>query len=162
MPLKTQLPLVQGTQSSLLYQKEKNQENEIKDLISARSLEDRIILIPFQYDLTKTIQCLDVLVLATAKETFGMVLVEGMRAGISVIGSNAGGVPEIIDHNETGLLFESDNVASLAEAIKTLYFKRELKERLAEAGKKKAEVTFNKLPLFEDVLAEFIKTLNSM
>ncbi len=136
--------------------------NEIKDLISARSLQDRIILVPFQADLTKIIQCLDILVLATAKETFGMVLVEGMRAGISVIGSNAGGVPEIIDHNKTGLLFDSENVGSLSEAIKTLYFNRELKGRLADAGQKKAEASFNKLTLFEDVSAELFKTLNSM
>ena len=136
--------------------------NEIKDLISARSLHDRIIMIPFQADLTKIIQCLDILVLATVKETFGMVLIEGMRAGISVIGSNAGGVPEIIDHNETGLLFDSEHVGSLSEAIKTLYFDRKLKDRLAEAGQKKAEVVFNKTTLFKDVLDEICKTVNTM
>ncbi|MEJ2143441.1 MAG: glycosyltransferase family 4 protein [Gammaproteobacteria bacterium] len=54
---------------------------------------------------TSIMGCFDVVVLASNAETFGLVLAEAMRAGTAVIGTNAGGVPEIIDHGETGYLF---------------------------------------------------------
>ena len=87
--------------------------------------------------------CFDVIVLTTKNETFGLVLIEAMLAGIAVIGSNAGGVPEIIDHEQTGLLFETWNVKSLATAIKRLVQNAELRASLARAGQQKARAQFN-------------------
>ena len=131
---------------------------KVKDLIAEKQLQKRITLIPFQNDPTKILQCLDALVLTTVKETFGIILVEAMLAGIPVIGSNAGGVPEIIDHNETGLLFDTGDIDSLSAAIRTLYLNRELKDRLAVAGQKKAETNFNKTDQFNAVLRELLVT----
>lgn len=48
---------------------------------------------------------MDAVVLTTECETFGLIMIEAMMAGVVVIGSNSGGVPEIIDHLEHGLLF---------------------------------------------------------
>ena len=130
--------------------------HEVKDLITRRQLKERITLIPFQNDPTKILQCLDALVLSTVKETFGIILVEGMLAGIPVIGSNAGGVPEIIDQNETGLLFDSEDIDSLSKAIRTLYLNREFKDKIAAAGQKKAEINFNKSKQFNAILTELL------
>jgi len=131
---------------------------KIKDLIISRQLKERITVIPFQKDPTKILQCMDALVLPTIKETFGIILVEAMLAGIPVIGSNAGGVPEIIDHNETGLLFNSGNIDSLSNAIRTLYMNREFKDKIAAAGQKKKKKTFNKTNQFNTILIELLKT----
>jgi glycosyltransferase involved in cell wall biosynthesis len=68
---------------------------------------------------------------------------EAMRAGVAVIGSNRGGVPEIIDHEDTGLLFESFDIDSLYAAIKRLYLEPEFKQQLATQGKRKADKVFN-------------------
>jgi glycosyltransferase involved in cell wall biosynthesis len=83
-------------------------------------------------------QCFDVLVLTTHVETFGLVLVEAMMLGIPVIGSNAGGVLEIIDHEKTGLLFKTKDAHSLAEAIERMVRDPELRQQLAAAGREKA------------------------
>ncbi|MCK5003386.1 MAG: glycosyltransferase family 4 protein [Gammaproteobacteria bacterium] len=88
-------------------------------------------------------QICDCVLLATYMETFGLVLPEAMRCGIAVIGSNAGGVPEIIDHNETGLLFEPKNVDDLEKQITMLFEDKEKRQRLAIAGKHKADTIFN-------------------
>ncbi len=88
-------------------------------------------------------QLCNCIVLATYMETFGLVLPEAMRAGIAVIGSNAGGVPEIIEHGKTGLLFEPKNADDLKEQILKLYTDRNLLEKLAAQGMKKADTEFN-------------------
>jgi glycosyltransferase involved in cell wall biosynthesis len=115
----------------------------LKRIVLEKKLQDEIIFVGFYPEPTALMQCLDLLVLTTRCETFGLVLVEGMHVGVPVIGSNAGGVPEIIDHGINGLLFESENVQVLADAIRRLYADPELRRQLVAAGKQKAELCFN-------------------
>ncbi|MGD8569147.1 MAG: glycosyltransferase family 4 protein [Gammaproteobacteria bacterium] len=89
----------------------------------------------------------DVVVLATRQETFGLVLIEAMRNGVAVVGTNAGGVPEIIDDGVTGLLFEPENAGDLAEKLLWLCNGQESDEKrrmtIAKAGKTKADELFS-------------------
>ena len=87
--------------------------------------------------------CFDLLVLTTYCETFGLVLVEAMRAGVAVIGTNAGGVPEIIEHEKTGLLIPAGNSDALADALSRLYDDVGLRQELALSGKRRADIKFN-------------------
>jgi glycosyltransferase involved in cell wall biosynthesis len=87
-------------------------------------------------------QCLDVLVMPSGVETFGLVLIEAMHCGIPVIGSNKGGVPEIIDHGITGLMYETDDLPAFAEAIARMYHDESLRRQLAQAGQRKAREMF--------------------
>ena len=82
-----------------------------------------------------------------------------MRAGIAVIGSNAGGVPEIIDHQTTGLLFEPRKVASLSEQISRLYSNPVYKNELADAGKNKADTVFNQDDHFLKLEQHLLKSI---
>lgn len=88
-------------------------------------------------------QLCDCIVLASAKETFGLVLPEAMRAGVAVIGSNSGGVPEIINHGETGLLFETGSIPSLYKQIEKLFLDSDLMNKLAKHGKLSADERFS-------------------
>lgn len=56
-------------------------------------------------------------VLPSREEAFGLVLLEAMVGGAPVIASRVGGVPEIIQEGETGLLFDRDDVAGLIAAV---------------------------------------------
>jgi len=92
---------------------------------------------------TSIMSCFDVVVLATRCETFGLVLPEAMRAGTVVIGTNCGGVPEIIIDGETGLLFESNDVIGLENTIYKLASDREYCYKLAIKGKEYADKKFS-------------------
>ncbi|HEY5601612.1 MAG TPA: glycosyltransferase family 4 protein [Gammaproteobacteria bacterium] len=85
----------------------------------------------------------DVVVLATKQETFGLVLIEAMRNGVAVIGTRVGGVPEIIDEGITGLMFEPENARELAEKLLLLTNDNRLCQKLAQAGKEKADRLFD-------------------
>ena len=102
--------------------------------------------------------CFDVVVLATKDETFGLVLAEAMRAGTAVIGSNAGGVPEIIRDGETGLLFESQNAKALATCLRRLLDEPELHTRLAQQGEVFADRQFSEEKHFERLTAHLAGT----
>jgi glycosyltransferase involved in cell wall biosynthesis len=115
---------------------------KLKKMVTEKKLIDQIHFMDFYEPAIELMSCFDTVVLTTKNETFGLVLVEAMQAGVAVIGSNAGGVPEIIDHEKTGLLFDTWNSDSLSEAIRLLYKHQDLRHRLAEAGKKKAQIQF--------------------
>ncbi len=93
-------------------------------------------------------QACDAVVLASRRETFGLVLIEAMQVGTAVIGSNSGGVVEIIDDGETGLLFPPGDAAALAERIGRLKNDETLRRRLAEAGRRKAQEKFSNTEQF--------------
>ena len=76
----------------------------------------------------------DCLVVASDSEPFGLVLLEGMRAGVPVIGTRAGGVPEIVTDGHDGLLFEPGDSSQLAQHFVRLARDRHLARRLAENG----------------------------
>jgi len=88
-------------------------------------------------------QLFDMNILATPKETFGLVVIEAMANGICMCATNKAGPLEIIEDGVDGVLFER-NSEDLKDKIKMLYEDRELKERLALAGQKKAREMFDK------------------
>ena len=79
----------------------------------------------------------DVLVLPSrdSSEGFGLALLEAMASGKAVIGSEVGGIPEVIEDWKNGILVSPRNTGALASAIHTLYSDDDLRERMAIAGR---------------------------
>jgi len=61
-----------------------------------------------------------IFVLASHRESFGIVLVEARQAGCAIVASNVDGIPEALDHGKAGVLVPPKDVTALAEAIETL------------------------------------------
>ncbi|MCW8830060.1 MAG: glycosyltransferase family 4 protein [Gammaproteobacteria bacterium] len=131
------------------HEMETGYRNELKQLAQDYDISQHIIFMDFVEKPQEIMQLCDCVLLATYMETFGLVLPEAMRCSIAVIGSNAGGVPEIIDHDETGLLFEPKNVDDLEKQITLLFKDKEKRQQLAIAGKQKADTVFNNEQHFE-------------
>jgi glycosyltransferase involved in cell wall biosynthesis len=68
------------------------------------------------------------------EEGLGLTLVEALLAGCAVVGTHAGGIPEIVRHGETGLLARSEDPTDLADKLAELLSSSELRTRLAEQG----------------------------
>ena len=100
---------------------------------------------------TDLMQISDCVVLATKKETFGLVLIEAMKCGVCILGSNSGGPLEIIDDEKTGLLFESMISDSLYKKLFLIIKNKELKETLALNGKIKANEFFDSKKQLEEI-----------
>jgi len=78
-------------------------------------------------------------------EPFGKVVIESMATGTPVIASRRGAIPEIIDHNQNGLLIEDPrNPEHLAAAIKTLLESLQKRETLGDQGRFTVESNFSK------------------
>jgi glycosyltransferase involved in cell wall biosynthesis len=122
---------------------EPDYKKRLQKMIGDMRLADQIHFMDFYPNPIELMSCFDSVVLTTKNETFGLVLIEAMHAGVAVIGSDDGGVPEIIEQEKTGLLFESWNSDALAAAIKKLYQNSSFREELAHSGRINAQQKFD-------------------
>ncbi len=87
----------------------------------------------------------DVLAVPTrgARTCSSLAAMEGMAVGVPVVAAAMGGIPEIIRHGETGLLFPPEDSAALAEAVRSLLDDPALAARLKTCGLLEAEAEFS-------------------
>lgn len=93
-------------------------------------------------------------------ESFGLVFVEAMRAGLPTVGCRAGGVVEIVKHEETGLLVPVSDSAELAHAILRLASSAELRDSYGRAGRADFEARFSSVAMAERSDALHLNTMN--
>ena len=75
-----------------------------------------------------------IIVLASHREGFPNVLLEGMASGLAVVATRVGAVPNLIRHEETGLLVEPGDVRALGASLVRLVADRKLREKCGVAG----------------------------
>jgi spore coat protein SA len=80
----------------------------------AQKVNDYVIYSPYipYHEIHTWFQMADLLLVPSAAEPFGLVNVEAMAVGTPVIATNAGGIPEIIEHEKTGILIHPDRVVT--------------------------------------------------
>jgi glycosyltransferase involved in cell wall biosynthesis len=94
-------------------------------------------------DIPDCLALCDIFVLPSLGEHFGRVLVEAMAMAKAVVATDAGGVPEIVIHDETGLLVPPADPQALAEAVLSLLQDPTRAARLGAAGRRRAENEFS-------------------
>ena len=89
----------------------------------------------FQEDVGRFLSALDVFVLPSDCEPFGLIVIEAMARGIPVVATHAGGVPELIKHGETGLLVKPRDPDALAAAVNFLLADPVRRLQIGESGR---------------------------
>ena len=93
----------------------------------------------------------DVFLLPSDNESFGFAALAAMAAGIPVVGSDAGGLPEVVKHAESGYLLPVGDVEGLAERCCEILRDRERRREMGEAAQRRAQSLFGA----ERVVGEF-------
>ncbi|RKX98516.1 MAG: hypothetical protein DRP55_08140 [Spirochaetes bacterium] len=117
--LKNGLDIVLLVVGSPFSEEERKYEKNLRKLAKDLGLRRQIIFTGFRKDIPSVLKELDLVVHASLNpDPFPTVILEAMAAGRPVIASNCGGVPEMVQHEETGLLFPSGDSDRLAECIR--------------------------------------------
>ena len=111
-------------------------EQEIKSLARELNLDKRFVFTGFQAEVGIFLKSFDIFVLASKLEGLGTSVLDAIAAGLPVVGTRAGGIPEMIKHNENGLLVEVGNSIALADAIIELVNNKLKREEFSRNGKK--------------------------
>jgi len=97
-----------------------------------------------QKDIPSLLSNVDCLVMAsTAPEAFGRVIIEAQAVGVPVVATRVGGIVDIIDDGETGVLVDPHDPKSIYEAVLRIYKNRELAAKLRKKAREKVEKNYN-------------------
>jgi glycosyltransferase involved in cell wall biosynthesis len=121
----------------------------------------RVHITGFRKDVANYINALEIQVHASIHpEPFGRVLLEAMALSKPLVASNGGGVPEIVMHERTGLLFEPGDAAALAAALRTLLADRPRAAAMGAAGRERLLADFSVARNIELTRALYERLLN--
>jgi glycosyltransferase involved in cell wall biosynthesis len=111
--------------------------------VARLGLEARCRLVDFQDDVGHALDAIDVLVLPSREESFGLVLVEAGAFAKPVVATRVEGPSEIVADGVTGFLVEKDDDAALAARLEQLCQDEALRRRMGQAGQKRVQETFS-------------------
>ena len=109
-------------------------------------------------NLARDVPWADLLLYVSKSEGLGSAILVAMLAGLPVVASNVGGIPEAVEHGVTGVLAEND-VASIAEAIGRVRTDRSMRERMSKAALEKVKVKFNREKMAEQTARVYARVL---
>ncbi len=111
------------------------ERQNLMDLVESNNLGSTIQLMPWSEESEKFYRLLDVFVLPSLSEGTSMTILEAMASALPVIASRVGGNPDIVQMNQTGVLFESNNVNDLVAAMERLFIDHDERCRMGKAGR---------------------------
>lgn len=115
----------------------------LEELIQKLDLSGSVILTGYDPRARQIIAGLDLLVLPSRSETFGMVLLEAMSTGVPMVAARVGGISEVISHEVNGLLVEYGDEQALASAMRRMLQEEMLQFRFITEGKRIVRENFN-------------------
>ncbi len=106
----------------------------IQSLIDQSGYRDKILLAGFYRNIPEILPQLDIFLFTSETEGLGTAILDAFASGIPVVATRAGGIPEIIDHGENGLLCNVKDYNCLALNTLTLIDNTNLRKKIIEKG----------------------------
>ena len=109
---------------------------DIEELVKQLGLEEKVKFFGVRSDVPELLSQADIFVLSSDYEEFGLVVAEAMAAGLPVIATAIGGIPEILEGGRAGILVPPKDVDALAKAIVELARDEKKRAELSDYGRK--------------------------
>ena len=117
--------------------------DEVSGAIRERGLEPFVRNLGYRADIPRLLGAADLGLLTSISEGIPLALIEAMAAGLPVVATRVGGVPEVVEEGRTGLLAPAGNDEELSGLILHLAADPALRERLGRAGRERAFEAFS-------------------
>ena len=118
-------------------------ESALQKQIRNHRLERKVLLAGFRPDVLSLHKGFDVFVMSSVTEGLGTSLLDAMASVRPVVATRTGGIPEVVEDGETGLLVPPRNPQALAHAIVRLLRDEPLRQRMAAAGLARVSAHFS-------------------
>jgi len=136
-------------------------EQDLRRRIVGAGLEGYVQFAGFRKDLPNLLPCLELLVHPATREGLGVSLLQAASAGVPIVASHVGGIPEAVHHGHNGLLVPPGDPQALGAAVAMLLQDRRLARRLGNAGRELMRDKFSidamvegNLAVYRELLAE--------
>jgi len=120
-----------------------NFKKTVDSLIDELGLEGKVIFEGFKANVDDELRRADIVLNLSESESFSMVCLEALKAGVPLIASDCGGPAELFKHMESGWLVPNKDFVAAAVAIRTLANSNEIRLRFSKRGQESARATFD-------------------
>lgn len=137
-----------------------NLRDEIREYVESKKLHNHIIFTGFVTNLAETLHEIDIFLMTSKTEGLGTSILDAFASKVPVVATNAGGIPELVKHEETGLIAPVKDHEKLAENVNRILNEPELKERLIinaydfVQGFSKEKTAEKTLAVYREILAD--------
>lgn len=131
---------------------------ELWQLAELLGVQDRIVMPGYHDDVTSILRGMDIFVQPSRSEALSLSLLEAMSVGLPVIAARTGGMPEVVQHGDNGLLFAAGSASDLSAQLECLR-DQEDRKRLAEAGRNTQATLFSTRPMVDATVALYRSVL---
>lgn len=141
------------------YHRSERYVQKMRRLQAAAGLHRKMRWLGRRNNVHEYMAAMDQVLVTSTEEPFGLVALEAQLAGKPLIATNVGGLPEIVQHEQSGLLIPARSSTGIIESVERLYQDRELAGRLAATGRDRASQRFTSERLTEEVVAVYREVL---
>ncbi len=135
-------------------------KEKLFNYVNQKGIKNNIVFTGFRKDVCQYLALMDIFVLPSRWEGFGISAVESMAMGIPVVASNVGGISEIVDNGITGFLINPDEPQAFSNAIYKLLENPLRRKKFGEAGKNRYNASFRASTMskcYQDLYSNLIK-----
>lgn len=129
-------------------------------LVKEKGLDEKVKFLGKQENIEELLSISDLKLLLSEKESFGLVLLEAMACGVPCIGSNVGGIPEVIEDGVTGFICELGDNEDVASKAIELFENESLRNKMIAQSLNRVETKFHSKQIVEHYEDIYYKTLN--
>ena len=104
---------------------------------------DKLVFLGQQERIGELLASADVFFLPSLQESFGLAALEAMAAGVPVVGTRVGGLPELVGDGDGGFLYEVDDFDGMAQGLRTLLTDRDLRAWVSARARRRALSLFS-------------------
>jgi glycosyltransferase involved in cell wall biosynthesis len=113
------------------------EEQRLRELAAARGVADVVLFLGLRHDIADVLAAFDVAVICSDFEGTPLAVVEYMAAGLPVVATPVGGVPQLVEEGTTGLFVPTRDPAALADAVAALIADPERRARMGASARKR-------------------------
>ncbi len=132
--------------------------SECERLCRELNLYEHVKFLGKQNGLVDILNASDLFLIPSQSESFGLAALEAMSCGLPVVSSSVGGLPELINHNETGFIAEIGDIDRMAKYVVELFKNEKKYELFSKRARKRVIDNFDK----EKVIPEYEKFYNKI
>lgn len=125
------------------------------------ALEKHVLLPGFRTDVLSLMKTADIFTMSSVMEGLGTSLLDAMACARPIVATDTGGIPEVVVHDETGLLVPPKDADSLADALVTLLKDEERARRYGAAGYERVHRRFSVEHMVNETVAVYERSIAS-
>lgn len=130
------------------------------ELVDELGIKDHVLFLGRQKNISDLLSIADLILLMSEQESFGLVLLEAMACKVPAIGTNIGGIPEVIVHGETGYLVDAGATNQAADYAVQLITNDEKLAKFSQASYERAQHVFHSRHIVEQYMNLYERLLN--